>query len=60
MKTEFYIFDSLRNEWLQDDERTWAASFHSAAGFPDRQLATDIAQRERPGLDGVFVFGAAI
>lgn len=53
----FFVFDSLRNTWLQDDERTWGA-FTSAQGFTDRQLATDIAEREAPGRDGVFVFGS--
>jgi hypothetical protein len=51
----FFVFDSLQNLWLQDDQRSWGA-FDSAAEFSSRELATDVVQREHNGVD-VFIFG---
>ena len=40
-----YVFNSTRNQWLQDDERSWG-SFAGAAEFNDAALAEDIRLRE--------------
>lgn len=52
-----YVFNSTRNAWLQDDERSWG-SFAGAAEFTDAQLAEDIRQRETSGDDVTYTMSA--
>lgn len=49
------IFNQSRNEWLQDDERSWGP-FYSAACFApgNEQLAEDIRIRETKGDDVTY------
>lgn len=53
---EFYVYDSVRDQWLQDDEQS-LGSFETRCGFTDRTLASDIAKREARGRTGWIVLG---
>jgi hypothetical protein len=53
-----YIFNSTRNAWLQDDEKSWGP-FDGAAEFTpgNEDLAEDIRTRES-GEDVTYVMAA--
>ena len=52
-----YIFNSTRNAWLQDDEKSWG-SFDSAVEFTDADLTEQI--RERVSEDEITFTMAAL
>ena len=56
---EFYVYDNVRDQWLQDDERSFG-TFEGRAIFTEQELAADIAKREARGRTGLIVLSQRI
>lgn len=54
-----YVFNETRNQWLQEDKKTWG-SFAGAQEFTpgDERLAEDIRLRETKGGDVTYTMAA--